>query len=134
MTAGRWIVLCGAVLGALGVASGAFSAHALADVLVGPAADTWRTAVQYHLAHAVAMVALGGLIGFGGPFPPGRSGGVARLLAFAGIAFGLGVILFSGSLYALSLGGPAALGPVTPVGGVALMAGWVLLAVAAARG
>jgi len=75
--------------------------------------------VRYQLLHVPALLAAGLLA---------RSGGEVRLTVWL---FVLGTLLFSGSLYALALGGPRWLGPVTPVGGVALIAGWIALAVSA---
>jgi uncharacterized membrane protein YgdD (TMEM256/DUF423 family) len=111
----------GAALGLLGVALGAFGAHALRGRLDEQALDWWRTGVLYHLLHA-APVALLGLL------PP-----VGRSRSAAGIAFTFGVVLFSGTLYALAIGGPRWLGALTPVGGIALLLGWGLLGVAAGR-
>ena len=107
-----------ALLGAIGVAAGAFGAHALADRL--PAADLaiFETAVRYQLVHALAA-AIAALL------PAGRR---PRL---AGACFIAGIALFSGTLYALVLSGTRWLGAVTPVGGVLLIAGWILLAMSA---
>jgi uncharacterized membrane protein YgdD (TMEM256/DUF423 family) len=91
-----------AVLGASAVLAGAFGAHALG---ANPRLDVWRTAALYHLVHAVALLA---------PHPR-----LTRHLFVAGIA------VFSGSLYLLVLLDQPALGAITPVGGVLLVAGWV---------
>lgn len=105
------------LLGVLGVALGAFGAHALKDNLLSTGhLDTWETAVKYHLIHTVAIL-----------WAAQRD---ERLLRFAGWAWVVGILLFSGSLYALSLGGPRGFGPVTPLGGVFLIIGWALVAVA----
>ncbi len=114
----RNITLAAALLGLSGVALGAFGAHALKPTLEAHGSiETWKTAVLYHLVHAVALLALAGWRdAHGGP-----SGKVAALWT-------VGVVLFSGSLYWLALGGPMLLGPVTPLGGVAMLAGWALLA------
>jgi uncharacterized membrane protein YgdD (TMEM256/DUF423 family) len=113
----RWITLAAGLLGLTGVALGAFGAHALKDTLAaGGHTETWRTAVLYHLLHAVALLALAGW--------RDSHGGPDTRVAGCWIA---GVCLFSGSLYALSLGGPSFLGPVTPLGGLSLLAGWSLL-------
>lgn len=114
----RTITLAAAVLGLLGVALGAFGAHALKPTLEAHGSvETWKTAVLYHLVHAVALLALAGWRdAHGGP-----SGKIAAL-------WGAGVVLFSGSLYWLAVGGPRLLGPVTPLGGAAFLAGWGLLA------
>jgi uncharacterized membrane protein YgdD (TMEM256/DUF423 family) len=114
----RNITLAASVLGFLGVALGAFGAHALKPTLEAHGSvETWKTAVLYHLVHAVALLALAGWR----DAHAGPSGKVAAL--WTG-----GVVLFSGSLYWLALGGPKLLGPVTPLGGVAFLAGWALLA------
>ena len=105
-----------AVAGASGVICGAFGAHALRGVVDDHALDIWRTGVDYHLWHALALgVAVAGGTG------PWRT--AAAWLFFAG------VVLFSGSLYALALGAPRLIGVVTPFGGVAFIAGWIALAV-----
>jgi uncharacterized membrane protein YgdD (TMEM256/DUF423 family) len=79
----------------------------------------WQTAVQYHFWHVLALLAVG-VAGFHVP---------GTWLMIAGWLFVAGILLFSGSLYALSLGGPSWLGPVTPLGGAALILGWLALAV-----
>lgn len=73
----------------------------------------------YHLIHALALVVTGQFI---------SAGGASRALSVAGWAFGLGIVLFSGSLYALALNGPSILGPVTPLGGLCFIVGWLALA------
>lgn len=102
---------------------GAFGAHALKARLGGEALSIWQTAVQYHFWHALALLAVA-LAGskLGGPW-----------VKVAGWLFVGGVLLFSGSLYALSLGAPRALGMITPVGGVALVLGWIAFAIAALK-
>lgn len=127
MTPPRWIAF-GAAWTAVGIALGAFGAHALNERLVASGAlDNWRTAVNYHVWHGLACV-LFGLHGRSSG-DPGR----ARK-NLPGWSFALGSVLFSGSLYGLCLDGPGAvLGPVTPVGGVALIVGWVAFAAAALR-
>ena len=82
-------------------------------------AEVWDTAVHYHLIHALALC-VAGLVSRDGP----RSS-----IRLAGWAFGLGMVLFSGSLYLLALDGPRFLGPVTPLGGVCFIVGWIALAV-----
>ena len=114
----RWITLAAALFGFLGVALGAFGAHALkATLLANGQLDSWKTAVLYQLVHAVALLALAGW--------RDAHGGPNTKVAFF---WALGVVLFSGSLYCLALGGPISLlWPVTPLGGLALLAGWGLL-------
>ena len=120
MVGPMWMV--GALLGALGVALGAFGAHALKSRLEARgSASTWELAVRYHMIHAMAvLVAQLGR-------EPGASHNGATFLA--SLLFVLGVAMFSGSLYGLALGGPRWLGPVTPLGGLCLIAGWVVLGV-----
>jgi uncharacterized membrane protein YgdD (TMEM256/DUF423 family) len=101
-----------ALFGLVGVALGAFGAHALKDRLSADALEWWKTATLYHLLHAAAMLGSGR--------PDGRAS--ASTWSFAA-----GVVLFSGSLYAMALTDVRALGAVTPVGGVALIVGWALL-------
>ena len=97
---------------------GAFGAHALKARLNADAVVVWQTAVQYHFWHALALLAV-------------ALAGRSPWLKAAGGLFLAGVLLFSGSLYALALGVP--LGLVTPLGGVALILGWVAFAVGALR-
>ena len=114
-------VLWGAVLGFLAVALGAFGAHGLEEVLAeGERAEWWATAVQYHLAHALALL-MTGLVAE----HTGRGHGRGAMRCFL-----LGTAVFSGTLYALALGGPRWLGAITPLGGTLLLAGWVLLGLA----
>ncbi len=112
----------GAALAALAVAIGAFGAHALRGRL-GERADVYETGVRYHLAHALALVALG-VWQRAAPAPPG-------LLVPAAWLFVAGIVLFSGSLYGLSVWRVRGLGPVTPLGGLCFVAGWLALAAAA---
>jgi uncharacterized membrane protein YgdD (TMEM256/DUF423 family) len=117
---GSWLAISG-VSGFLAVALGAFGAHGLQGRLAG-AEDAakrlgwWQTAAQYHLVHALALAVVALVIA---KLPQAR---------FAGMAFVLGTLLFSGSLYALALGGPRVLGAVTPLGGLGFLAGWAVLA------
>ncbi len=121
------LITLAATCGGLAVASGAFGAHALKSRLATAGmTDVWETAVFYHLMHAVAAMALGLAASAGGSVPAGA-------LLRAGWCWLAGIGLFSGSLYGLALGGPRLLGPVTPLGGLFLIAGWALLAWAAWR-
>ena len=108
------IAVAGALLAALGVVLGAFGAHALQATLDPRALGWWQTAVQYQMWHAIGLVAIAAL----------RLNG-ARLPA---ALIGAGTLLFSASLYAMALGGGRWLGMVTPLGGLAMIAGWALLA------
>jgi uncharacterized membrane protein YgdD (TMEM256/DUF423 family) len=102
------------ITGASAVMLGAFGAHALRGVLDARGAELWHTAVNYHAWHALALAVAAGL-------GRGRSGRVAMA------AFVVGIVLFSGSLYALALGAPRWVGIVTPFGGLAFVAGWLAL-------
>jgi len=124
MTA-RLAVSGGAALMAIAVAFGAFGAHALKGRVAPEALALWQTGVEYHAWHALGLVATGVLM-LRMPH--------ARALRHVVLLFAIGILLFSGSLYGLALGAPRALGTVTPLGGVAFIAGWILLSVAAARG
>lgn len=111
------MVALGAFNGALAVAAGAFAAHGLRDRLEPRALEIFETAARYHMYHAVAMV-LAGLVAT-------RSD--ASGATTAGWLFQAGIVVFSGSLYALAVSDVKALGAITPIGGVALIAGWVWL-------
>lgn len=108
-----WLAL-GASYGLLGVALGAFGAHALRQRLAPDMLRVWETAVQYQFWHALALLAVGMLA----LRVPGSG------LTWAGSGFAIGVLLFSGSLYALALTGIKVLGAVTPIGGAAFLVGW----------
>ena len=108
----------GAALGGLGVALGAFGAHALRGSLDQGALNTFEIGVRYQMYHALALLALGA--------QPGQRRAPAWLLA--------GTAVFSGSLYALALSGVKPLGAVTPVGGVLQLVGWGLVFLDARRG
>jgi uncharacterized membrane protein YgdD (TMEM256/DUF423 family) len=108
----------GAFAAFLGVALGAFGAHALKARLSADMLAVWKTAVEYQFNHALGLLAIGLLALH---FPR------ARLLAWSGGLMAAGVLLFSGSLYALALTGAGWLGLVTPFGGASLLAAWGLL-------
>lgn len=116
----KTFLLIGAVLGFLGVAFGAFGAHALKVRLSAEMLGVFETGVRYQMYHALAVLIVAAAIG---------SLGNARLLVIAGWAFVAGILLFSGSLYALALTGVGVLGAVTPVGGLLFLAGWACLAI-----
>lgn len=118
-------LLLGSILGGLGVAIGAFGAHALKSVLeANDRVGTFELAGKYHLIHAVALLCVG-LLAMRAP--------ESVWLTRAGWSFVGGITVFSGTLYALSLTGRNLLGAITPIGGVLLIAGWICLAIAAAR-
>jgi uncharacterized membrane protein YgdD (TMEM256/DUF423 family) len=113
----RFILFSAGVAGLTGVACGAFGAHALRESLQARGSTgAWETAVLYHLIHAAALLALAR-----GREPASLPAGRIALWWVAGL------VLFSGSLYGLALGAPRWLGPVTPLGGLALLAGWAEL-------
>ena len=124
---GRVTLVCAALLGALAVAMGAFGAHALQGRLSPAALGWYDTAATYHATHALALFGCGLLAGQ----PGGRSG--ARLLRVAALCLATGTVLFAGSLYLMAFTGWTRLGIVTPVGGLALIVGWLAMAVAARR-
>jgi len=107
------------LVGASAVMLGAFGAHALRDVLDARGNELWHTAVSYHFWHALALMLTMFAL-------PGR----ARRVAL--VAFPLGIVVFSGSLYALALGAPRWFGAITPLGGVAFIVGWLALGIALA--
>jgi len=113
-----WIVM-GSVWGFLGVGLGAFGAHGLRGTASEQAMGWWQTATLYHLVHALALVAVGLASLHGARVAP------------AGWALLLGSLVFSGTLYLMALGAPRWLGAITPIGGLGMMAGWLLLAWAA---
>jgi uncharacterized membrane protein YgdD (TMEM256/DUF423 family) len=117
MHTANFFKLSGALFALSGVLLGAFGAHALNDTLLArDSVATWQTAVDYQMWHALALI-LSALIHQNTPIRP-----------FSGRCFIVGTLLFSGSLYALALGGPRWLGPITPLGGLCFIAGWSALA------
>ena len=112
----------GAIFGGLSVVLGAFAAHALENRLAPKALSIWETGTRYQMYHALALVLLGLLLT---SFPESTT------LFVAGWAFIVGICLFSGSLYALSLTGVKVLGAIAPIGGLAMIVGWVCLAITA---
>jgi uncharacterized membrane protein YgdD (TMEM256/DUF423 family) len=125
-------VFFAAILGLSGIVLGAFGAHALQDTLEqAKMTSVWNTAVMYHLLHVVALLALAAWAEARGATAPDAEQQWLKRAAGCWLA---GIILFSGSLYLLALGGPKWLGPVTPLGGLAFILGWLFLAIAASRG
>ncbi len=119
----RLFVGLGAALAGLSVVAGAFGAHGLRDVLSPDMLANFETAARYQMYHALALVLLGAIAD---RLP-------ARAVSWIGWLFIAGIILFSGSLYLMAFTGLRVLGAITPLGGVAFIAGWALLAVAALR-
>lgn len=117
-----WLLLS-AFAGFTGVALGAFAAHGLKGRLSSEYLAVFQTGSHYQLIHALALFGVA-LLALQAP---------ARLVNLAGGLFALGILLFSGSLYGLTLSGIAALGSITPFGGLAFLAGWLCLGLAAWR-
>lgn len=114
---GSQLARLGALLAGIGVMAGAFGAHALEDMVSPERIDTFETAARYQMYHAIALFVLG----LKDPALPR-----AQWIAYLFLA---GILLFSGSLYLLVLTDTAWLGAVTPLGGVAFIGGWLLLAI-----
>ncbi|MCG3172989.1 MAG: hypothetical protein GMKNLPBB_01161 [Myxococcota bacterium] len=121
----RFFLAAAGILGFLGVGLGAFGAHKLKEMVPPEQLAIWDTASRYHLIHACAL-ALAALAME--RLPP------SRLLSASAWSFTGGMLVFSGTLYILVLSGKKWLGAITPIGGVALMAAWLLLALAAWNG
>ena len=119
----RTFLLIAAVLGFIGVALGAFGAHGLRGRLTPEMLGVFETGVRYQMYHVFALLVVASAIGHLGS---------ARLLVVAGWSFFTGVLLFSGSLYALALTNTGILGAITPIGGLAFLTGWACLALYAA--
>ncbi len=123
----RVFLIAGALFGATGVLLGAFGAHGLKARLTPEALSSWDTAVTYQLFHALALLFAGlfaGLLAKSAVYPA---------IGVAGTSWIVGILLFSGSIYVLAIGGPRFFGPITPLGGLALIVGWAALLVAAVR-
>ncbi len=119
----RTFFVIGALSGAISVAAGAFGAHALREKLEPRMLEVFETAARYQMYHALALL----FVGYAVSRWPGA------LTTSSGWLFVAGTLLFSGSLYAMTFTGIRALGAITPLGGVCFLAGWVCVAVAAAR-
>ena len=127
----NWILVIGAIFGALAVATGAFGAHALQNVLDERAQGWYDTAVTYHARHALALVACGLAALLASSMS--NAAGSQRLFASSAVCFAIGITLFSGSLYVMAFTGVTRLGIITPFGGALLIAGWLLLAFSVAK-
>ena len=119
----RGFLMLAAFFGFTGVALGAFAAHGLKQRLSPEYLAVFHTGVTYQLFHTLALLAVALLA----VHLPGR------LLLWAGVLFAVGILLFSGSLYALTLSGVGQLGIITPFGGLAFLLGWLCLGLAAWR-
>jgi uncharacterized membrane protein YgdD (TMEM256/DUF423 family) len=117
-----WVLGC--LFGVTAVAAGAFGAHALRERLAPDLLDVFETGARYQMYHALALLAVAWA---GSQWANGY-------VTAAGWLFTVGILVFSGSLYVLSISGIRWLGAITPIGGVAFLAGWVCLALAAGRG
>jgi uncharacterized membrane protein YgdD (TMEM256/DUF423 family) len=113
----------GAAFAGLGVAAGAFGAHLLRPILDATMLDVFETAVRYQMYHALALCLVASI----------SERHTQPRMAVVGWLFAVGIVLFSGSLYLLSLTGIRWIGALTPVGGVAFIAGWAFLAWTVAR-
>lgn len=120
---GAWLAVA-AILGGLSVAAGAFGAHALDGKLTDQYLDVYKTAAQYQMFHALALL---GVAILGAIHPD------AAWLRPSAWLFLVGTLLFSGSLYALVFSGLRPLGMITPIGGLAFILGWAALAMAGLR-
>jgi uncharacterized membrane protein YgdD (TMEM256/DUF423 family) len=119
----RTYIIIASILGMLGVAIGAFGSHIL-EPIIGSRIEIFKTGVEYHFVHALAILLTAVLAG---------QLGETAMLRWAARLFAIGVIFFSGSLYVLCITGVKVLGAITPIGGVCFIAGWILLAWSAAR-
>lgn len=109
-------IISGAIQGFLAVALGAFGAHALEDILTSYGEGIWDTAVQYQMFHAAGLLVVGILA---------HLLGMSKALKVATWCMNLGVVFFSGSLYALALTEIGPLGAITPIGGVLFLTAWI---------
>jgi uncharacterized membrane protein YgdD (TMEM256/DUF423 family) len=119
----RWVLSLAGVLVALATVFGAFGAHALQGRLTPERLAIYETAVRYHFYHALGLLAIGWIA---------RTASLP-MLRWSAVLVVSGIVLFSGSIYALSFGAPRALGIVTPIGGMTLIVGWIVFAVAVLR-
>jgi uncharacterized membrane protein YgdD (TMEM256/DUF423 family) len=119
----KTFLLLAAIFGFLGVALGAFGAHGLRGRLSPEMLAIFEIGVRYQMYHVFALFVVAAAIGHFGP---------ARQLDIAGWSFAAGIVIFSGSLYALALTGTGILGAITPIGGLGFLVGWACLAFFAA--
>jgi uncharacterized membrane protein YgdD (TMEM256/DUF423 family) len=122
------IIITASIFGALAVILGAFGAHSLKKILSPEQMDIWHTAVQYHFYHTFALLFLSTFARFKN-----------KIINFSAYCFSIGIFLFSGSLYLMALknilvvGSANVLGPITPIGGLFFILGWLSLFLAAVR-
>lgn len=120
----RFFLISAAISGFFAVVIGAFAAHGLKKILAPELLEVAKTGVQYQMYHALVLLLVGLWLSY-------RPATVS--LKAAGLAFILGILMFSGSLYALALGAPRWFGPITPLGGLCFLVGWLLLLITAWR-
>lgn len=113
--------MAAALFAGLSIGAGAFASHTLRDRLTERSLEIFETAARYQMYHALALLFVAVLL----------SRGNSLSLRVAGVAFMVGIVIFSGSLYALSVSDVKILGAVTPIGGVAFIVGWINVAIAA---
>jgi uncharacterized membrane protein YgdD (TMEM256/DUF423 family) len=118
----RTFMFIGALMGLTGVGLGAFGAHGLRGRLSAEMLAVFETGVRYHMYHALALLATAAFM---------ARNLDSRAVVVAGWSFTVGILLFSGSLYALAFTGVTTLGAITPIGGLAFLVGWAALLVAA---
>ncbi|TYS17952.1 DUF423 domain-containing protein [Rossellomorea vietnamensis] len=120
----KTFIIIGAINAFLSVAFGAFGAHALEGKISQKYIDTWNTGVLYQMFHSMGILIIGVLMG---------NIASSSLLNWSGWLMLIGIVLFSGSLYILSLSGIKVLGAITPLGGVAFLIAWILLIITAVK-
>ncbi|KMK78197.1 DUF423 domain-containing protein [Alkalihalobacillus pseudalcaliphilus] len=120
----KLFLLMGSIIMALVVAIGAFGAHGLEGKITERMLKNYQTGVQYHMIHGIGIIVVGLLA---------LKMASNQLLTVAGWSFFIGIIFFSGSLYAMALTGITKLGAITPLGGVAFILGWILIGVAVTK-
>ncbi len=118
---GKGIIVTGSLLMALGVVFGAFGAHFVEGLLTPDRFDVYQTAVQYHFYHALGLILIGAL---------SQHMPETKWLKWTGWLLTAGVVIFSGSLYLLTLTDTGWLGAITPIGGAAFIGGWICLCMA----
>ncbi|HUG59214.1 MAG TPA: DUF423 domain-containing protein [Candidimonas sp.] len=119
----RQLVITASLVLLVGVGAGAFGAHGLRRIISPDLLSVWQTAVLYQLIHGLGMLAIAAL---GAKFG-------SSLLSNAGLMMFAGIVIFSGSLYVLALTGTKWLGAITPIGGLAFIVAWAMVALAAYR-
>ncbi|MCC5913698.1 MAG: DUF423 domain-containing protein [Balneolaceae bacterium] len=120
------LLITGSIFMALAVGFGAFGAHIVQDMLSPDRFEVYQTGVEYHFYHAIGLLILG-LLARGGDRP-------TTWIGRSGICFVIGILIFSGSLYFLTLTDTSWLGMVTPLGGIAFILGWIFLAIGVMKG